>query len=61
MSERGKTLVGKIIASGNVQENILIMREALRYDFSMRELQDMSLVDLCDLYECYKQQWCATH
>lgn len=40
----------KIINSGSVHENTLIMREALGEHFKMSELQSLSLLDLCRLY-----------
>ena len=39
-----------IINGGYVHENTLMMRSALQEHFGIKDLQDLSLLDLCRLY-----------
>ena len=43
-------LLERILDGEEIQDNILIMRGDLSRDFSIRELQDLSLLALCELW-----------
>lgn len=43
-------LLERILDGEEIQDNILIMRGDLSRDFSIRELQDLALLDLCELW-----------
>jgi len=38
------------ILSGNVHEGLIVMLEALRVHFKLKDLQDLTLLDTCQLY-----------
>lgn len=43
-------LLERILDGEEIQDNILIMRGDLSRDFSIRELQDLALLALCELW-----------
>ena len=50
-SDAADRLHKRVCESGQVHENVLMMRERLAREFgTMAEVQDLDLLDLCDLY-----------